>query len=117
MSLVSPVSLASLVRHGAREGIGTVHGRTYRLSRIRRHIDTSHREEGIMIGTLTPEGTTALFNNPPAPGFTLWFRSNASRSGWEPVGQYETQFEAVNAIGIGNRHAGKWCVLPAGREP
>lgn len=66
--------------------------------------------------------TPALFDdNPPAEPtagrFTLWYKGDARRSGWEPVAHTATEFEAVMLIGTGGRHGGRWQVLPVGREP
>ncbi len=69
-----------------------------------------------MTMTLTDDRTNSLFTNPPAPGFTLWFRQSRGRK-WEPVAHTVTESKAVDAIGIGNRHNGQWLILEAGREP
>ncbi|VTT99074.1 unnamed protein product [Gemmataceae bacterium] len=69
-----------------------------------------------MNATLTEAGITALFDNPPAPGFQLWFRPGRGHP-WEVVAVADTHSECVDAIGIGGRRGGHWIALPVGQEP
>lgn len=67
--------------------------------------------------TLTPDGAAVLFDNSPGAGVTLWYRPSSGRGAWEPVARCETECEAVEKIGVGNRRHGRWLILPTGREP
>lgn len=70
-----------------------------------------------MMTVLTPAGMSALLTSGAAPAFTLWFKSSHGRGSWEPVAAGPTEREAIGNIGCGNRHGGKWLILPAGRQP
>lgn len=74
-----------------------------------------------MIDVLSPAAAGVLFDDSAEsvaePEFTLWYRPSHGRAGWEPVATHPTEYACVAAIGTGGRHAGKWCVLPAGQEP
>lgn len=49
-------------------------------------------------------------------GFVLWFRADRA-DGWEMLTTVATYSQAVNLIGVGNRHNGDWLVLPVGQQP
>jgi hypothetical protein len=70
-----------------------------------------------MHDTLTEDGARALFSNPAAPGFVLWFRPRGRRRGWEMVGLSPTHQAAVQLIGTAGRRGGDWLILPSGKQP
>ncbi len=67
--------------------------------------------------TLTDDGATVLFTNPPAPGFTIWYKPNTGRAAWEPIATCPTERACLDAMETSGKHNGKWNILPNGKEP